>query len=213
MAKPFLFACLGLCLFALLALPAARLCLLPGDRALYTTIQAQRSSSLKPFFRTVTRAGDRDILTPVAAGMVLWQRQNPKLGLFLASYALAVPLLEILAKKAIARPRPPGSHSGYGFPSGHALASTALYGMLMVLLREKIPYRKWQQGIAGGLLLLTFLIGLSRLYLGVHWPSDVLGGHLLGGAYCFLGIALYRKIQIRSKAQNRGKSFFICGGA
>jgi membrane-associated phospholipid phosphatase len=105
------------------------------------------------------------------------------------------------------RPRPhqyfaagPALHSSHGFPSGHALASAALYGMLLALVRSRVRSRGWRRVITGGLLLLILSIGFSRIYLGAHWPSDVLGGFALGGAYCWLAVALYegKSVPVRS---------------
>src|SRR5262249_55591787 len=141
----------------------------------------------------VTKAGSYKVLVPVGMSVLLWQRDNWRRMLFLSFYALGVPLLETAAKRAVARPRPPdyfvadpALHASHGFPSGHALAAAALYACPLVLLRRRIRPRRWQWVSSGGLLLLIFLIGSSRLYLGAHWPSDVLGGYALGGAYCSL---------------------------
>src|SRR5262245_19499534 len=107
----------------------------------------------------------------------------------LAFYTLGVPLLESGAKHAVARPRPhqyfaagPGLHPSHGFPSGHALAAAALYGMLLALLRSRVCSPGRRRVLTGAILFLILGIGSSRIYLGAHWPSDVLGGLALGGA-------------------------------
>jgi membrane-associated phospholipid phosphatase len=141
-------------------------------------------------------------------GVLLWQRNNWRLLLFLIFYSLGVPLLETGAKLAVARPRPyhyfvsgPPLHPSHGFPSGHALAAAAFYGLLLVLLRRRVRSRGWQRVITGGILLLILLIGCSRIYIGAHWPSDVLGGFALGGAYCLLAVAVYERIERRADAR------------
>jgi undecaprenyl-diphosphatase len=82
--------------------------------------------------------------------------------------------------------------SGFSFPSGHAVASAAFYPLLgWVLLRRR--------GVAAGVVgygtgaLFALFVGVGRLYLGVHWPSDVLAGWLLGFAQSALAIAWLRK--------------------
>lgn len=66
----------------------------------------------------------------------------------------------------------------YSFPSGHALVATAVYGLIAIFLSKDFPrYRRLSFSLASVLIL---LIGLSRLYLGVHWLSDVVAGHAIG---------------------------------
>ena len=207
MPRPLFFALLNILLFVGLALPAAYHYLLPGEELLYQVIQAGHSPFFTSLFRTVTRAGKARVLVPVGVGVFLWQLRHWRLLLFLAFYALGVPLLEGGMKQAVDRPRPRHSlasgalfHSTHGFPSGHALAAAVFYGMLLVLLLKRVRHRGWRWGITGGLLLLILLIGVSRIYLGAHWPSDVLGGYTLGGAYCSLATMVCGWIERREEA-------------
>jgi undecaprenyl-diphosphatase len=71
------------------------------------------------------------------------------------------------------------------FPSGHALLSAAVYLSLPALLGRPVAGAPARRGLFGLALLLTFLIGTSRVYLGVHWPSDVLGGWIIGSLWAF----------------------------
>ncbi len=189
-------------MFFSLALPAAHQHLLPGDELVYRAILEERSPLLNAFFHAVTKAGSSKVLVPVGVGVLLWQRNNWRLLLFLLFYSFGVAVLEIGAKYMVARPRPhqyfvsgPPLHSSHGFPSDHVLAAAAFYGMLLVLLRKAVRHRSWQWGIMGGILLLILLVGLSRIYRGAHWPSDVLGGYALGGAYCLLATVGYEWIE------------------
>jgi len=97
-------------------------------------------------------------------------------------------------KDAVARPRPPGPHlapaTGFSFPSGHSLNSATTYGLLAVLVwRSRAPRPlRWAAVVAA--LVLPFGIGLSRIALGVHYPSDVLGGWLAGIAFVAAGAVL-----------------------
>jgi undecaprenyl-diphosphatase len=199
---------LSLLFFMSLALPATHHYLLPGDELVYYALRAGHSPFYNSLFRALTKAGRYPVLIPVGIGVVIWQRTNRRLLLFLALYTLGTPLLEIGAKYAIARPRPrylleagPLVHSSHGFPSGHALAAAALYGMLLVLLHRRESSRGWQWAITGSLLLLILLIGVSRIYRAAHWPSDVLGGYALGAAYCSLATVVYRWIENRGETK------------
>lgn len=102
-----------------------------------------------------------------------------------------------LLKDFFARPRPPGQHltyaAGYSFPSGHAMVSMAFYGFLAYLLWVNIPGRSGRCW-AALLMLLIFLIGMSRIYLNVHYASDVLGGFLFGGLFMLVFAVIYRRM-------------------
>jgi undecaprenyl-diphosphatase len=71
------------------------------------------------------------------------------------------------------------------FPSGHALMSAAVYLMLAALLGRELKRPALRRHLLGLAVLLTLLIGTSRVYLGVHWPSDVLGGWLIGSLWAW----------------------------
>lgn len=85
---------------------------------------------------------------------------------------------------------------GYSFPSGHAMISLAFYGMLAYLLWLNLRTRSRQAWVpAVALVSLALLIGLSRIYLGVHYPSDVIGGFAAGGAWLLACITALRAIR------------------
>ncbi|PAF53874.1 hypothetical protein BKH42_03840 [Helicobacter sp. 13S00482-2] len=113
---------------------------------------------------------------------------------FGVSIALSVVILKIL-KEIVARDRPNenwlSSASGFSYPSGHSLAISLFCSLLFLLIiSSKIKiFWKTFMGILGALLI--FLIMYSRVYLGVHYPSDVLGGFLLGLTLAFFSTGIY----------------------
>lgn len=126
----------------------------------------------------------------IAAGFCLRARQHKSLLVILGAVLLAMALSNVI-KVTYARARPEASVSlihawGYSFPSGHATTAVALYGALYYWLWNH-PGRVRLRVLLGFLaMLFSLLIGFSRIYLGVHFPSDVLAGFCLGGAAAIL---------------------------
>ncbi|MFI5199044.1 MAG: phosphatase PAP2 family protein [Candidatus Limnocylindrales bacterium] len=119
-----------------------------------------------------------------------------RLALIVALVLIGATLFTHVVKEFVERPRPPWPHlvpaPGYSFPSGHTLNSTVTYGLLAVVAwraRLAVLARRAAVAIA---VTLPFLIGLSRIALGVHYPTDVLGGWLGGVAFVALGATLIR---------------------
>lgn len=122
----------------------------------------------------------------------------------MAAAVVAVPLAAVAVisalKVAFGRTRPPGAFEDprlqhalhYSFPSGHATASTAVAVVLAyVLVREGVVGR-WALAAA---VLFGVLVGLSRVYLDVHWATDVVGGWAVGLALASGGVALYERLR------------------
>ncbi len=113
---------------------------------------------------------------------------------------IGVGLLELIVKTTVRRGRPSADLvdvfkilNDYSFPSGHVLLFTAFLGFLLFLIYTLTP-RSWAR--ACGMIVLGVLIalvGVSRVYLGEHWPSDVIGAYLLGTLWLALIIYIYRK--------------------
>lgn len=144
----------------------------------------------------ITSMGNIGLLTGLVlltAIYLLITKQYLALWHWLAAFTFPLMLVELL-QHFYALPRPPGLAmlDGYAYPSGHATMATATYGFLAILLARNVwpPYRLVIYIFAS---LLITLIAFSRLYLGAHWLTDVIGGILLGLAWtALLGIA-YRR--------------------
>lgn len=103
-----------------------------------------------------------------------------------------------LIKMLVDRPRPSADHvhvsvflSDKSYPSGHVLVFTVFFGFLLYLLFKKTKHQTGEIIPSILLILLIATIGISRIYLGVHWASDVLGGYLLGTLWLIFTIRLY----------------------
>lgn len=82
----------------------------------------------------------------------------------------------------------------YSFPSGHSMMSMILYGYLIYIIYNKFKNKKYKLLLISVLSILIFCIGFSRIYLGVHYVSDVIGGFVLGIAYLIIYIDINKKI-------------------
>lgn len=145
-----------------------------------------------------TALGGRTVLTTIVAiaiGLLVIRRLWLTAGLVLAA-TLIGSILSAQAKLLFNRPRPElVDHlvdvRGLSFPSGHATNSAIIYLTLALLITQVVPGRSTRRYIIAVAVFLTGIVGISRVYLGVHWPSDVLAGWSIGTcwalAWWFLG--------------------------
>lgn len=165
------------------------------DHATAQLIGAFRAQGIIPPFIWITNLGAPPLVGAllVAACLLLWlvNRSYAAAGLLVSTLGASVFLT--LGKLAFQRPRPVEAvifESSYAFPSGHATLSVAFYGFLGYLLIRSAS--RWNVRVrlffATGVLVL--LIGLSRIVLGVHYPSDVWAGYLVGTLWLIAGISL-----------------------
>lgn len=87
--------------------------------------------------------------------------------------------------------------SSLSFPSGHAFGSVCFYGILAWLIASRVPDKRAKIAIGVSAFVLIFFIGLSRIYLGVHYPSDVLAGYAAG--LFWIGVVALTDIQLRKQ--------------
>ena len=132
----------------------------------------------------------------VGAGAVfLWRRSRRRLAAFVVVTALGGGLLGTAVKLAVDRPRPVVDHPvatafGKSFPSGHAMSATVCYGALLLAFLPVVP-RRARRATVVTTVVLVLAIGASRVLLGVHFLSDVVGGHLLGLAWLAGAVAVF----------------------
>jgi undecaprenyl-diphosphatase len=166
--------------------------LLTWDLPIQREVEASRTSGLDQFFRGVSRLGSQiPVLTlGTVAAAVTWRRcRAVSTALLVATFSR--PALEFLVKGLVGRDRPdlerlvPGN--GPSFPSGHVLAAVALWGLLPVIVSLYTRRRAIWWASVGVSITLIVAIAASRVYLGVHWFSDVTAG-LVAGAFFLLGV-------------------------
>lgn len=156
------------------------------------------SNSLTPIVKIITFFASATwivIFTIILFVIIRNKRQNILLGTNLC----IVTIINQILKHIFKRSRPTEfriiDESGYSFPSGHSMVSMAFYGYLIYLVYKNIKnkYLKWILIIV--LSILIILIGISRIYLGVHYTSDVLGGYLLSVSYLVLFIHITNSME------------------
>lgn len=145
----------------------------------------------------ITRLGNPSIVilvTAVTLGSLWWKHRRQEANIF-AIACLGAVILNTGLKLVFRKPRPQlWSHSisetSFSFPSGHALGSFVLYGFIAYLLAERYP--KFARPIYSLSVILIALIGFSRLYLGVHWPTDIIAGYGLGFLWLMICLTLLK---------------------
>jgi membrane-associated phospholipid phosphatase len=137
----------------------------------------------------------------IALLLVRWQRFW-----WLLALGLSVPgglILNAAVKQLFQRARPHFddpllSLTSYSFPSGHTAGATVFYGFLTVLLLAHVRQRRWRVAIIAGAICMVTLVALSRIYLGVHYPSDVIGAIFEGLIWLALCLSAVRVLWRRS---------------
>lgn len=137
------------------------------------------------------------ILLCVVFAIVL---KNKKTALLIMLNLAIVYLLNVLIKTIIARPRPEVLklvyETSYSFPSGHAMVATGFYGFLIYITYKKVKTKNLRNFIIAFLSLLILLIGISRIYLGAHYATDIIGGFVIGTIYLVGFINIIKRVKI-----------------
>lgn len=167
------------------------------DQPLLVFIASHRQPTLTGIMHFITWLGEPWFIIPVLilAGIIFWYKTKSWQSLYiLVSAVTGAGIFDLLFKSLVARARPGAilrvlDVPGYAFPSGHA-ALTVFYIMMGYLISRRV--KAWQLKVAVwfAAVLMAMLIGISRVYLGVHWPTDVLGGWILALVWATLVIGI-----------------------
>ena len=154
-----------------------------------------------PIAKFVTNLGGAIFI--IALAIVLFiVIKNKKVGISIFTNLAIITILNQLLKRILQRPRPTEyriiEETGYSFPSGHSMISMAFYGYLIYLIYKYIEnkYVKWI--LISLLSILICMIGVSRIYLGVHYTSDVLGGFCISISYLVIYISAVKKFLLEN---------------
>ena len=180
------------------------------------TTRAKKMDSM-PFvpltflFRTITHLIDIPvIITWVLIVAFIFYRKQWKMEsyLMLGNLALAG-ILIVTFKNIYQRPRPEIVHlveeKGFSFPSGHSLAVTLMVGSLIVILSQRIKNTTWRKVVQIGLGIYLVSVLVSRIYLGVHYPSDVIASLCVGLGVLFMEFPFYDKLRFQWRFKGKQK--------
>lgn len=171
------------------------------DSSIYETLMGFRCSFLDNFFKAITWFGNpMTIIGLIVIFIAIFRNKD---SLLLTISALDSVIVNSIIKHIVKRDRPNilrlVSESGYSFPSGHAMISVCVYGFLfyLAMVRIKNKYLRWVSCFVLGFLI--FGIGISRIYVGVHYASDIIAGYALAGIEIILLIQCEDLIKLRGK--------------
>lgn len=148
------------------------------------------SPCLTAMMKTITNIGDSVVVIVFCLALFLSPKTRKTIALPVSAAVILSAVTNLVLKQIFARGRPDVlrliSETGYSFPSGHAMINASLYGMLILLIWKYCSTFFWKAVLSAICIGLTVLIGFSRVYLGVHYFGDVLGGWLFGTAVSLL---------------------------
>ena len=167
------------------------------------------SDNITPIAILITNFGGAITLIGLTIIFLLIMK-NKKMSFSILLNLVIVTFLNIFLKNIIQRPRPDDfrliNETGYSFPSGHSMISMAYYGYLIYLIFKFVKNKKLKNFLITFLCILILTIGLSRIYLGVHYTSDVIAGFVLSVSYLIIYTSIIKKYIIEREEENDNKN-------
>ena len=163
------------------------------DNSIYNFLISLRSNPMDTFMKTITKFGNTMSVIIILAILVFILKKDD--GYLLVMNTVCVVSTNQILKHIIRRPRPDHlrlvKEKGFSFPSGHSMVSIALYGILIYIVNKNVKNKALKIILTILLSSMILFIGLSRIYVGVHYPSDVLSGYILATVITILVIDYY----------------------
>ena len=168
------------------------------DNFIYNSLDKIMCVPLTNFFKVVTNFANYIVIIILCVVSFIISK-NKWYGVFVSVDAINSTIINKILKSIFVRPRPEilrlVNESGYSFPSGHAMASFSFYGFIIYLIYRSNIQNKYKKILYIFLSLIILLIGISRIYLGVHYASDVLAGYIMAGIHLIIYTYLIEKLQ------------------
>jgi membrane protein DedA with SNARE-associated domain/membrane-associated phospholipid phosphatase len=182
--------------------------LVVADQAVFAFLQQLRTAPVDRLMVGITEMGSGGVMLPLVVAVAAWlalQRCWRTAAYWIATVASAEIMVQVL-KRTLGRHRPLPLYHGieqYSFPSGHATLSAVILASLAFLLTRGQTTR-WRMTVAAMAAVYVALVGFSRLYLGAHWLSDVLGGFSFGLAAVAVSAMIYTQHGVQEAIRPRG---------
>ena len=196
-----LFLALALLIFGVLAYLVTNNQTGDLDSFVYSIVTFSKTDFLTGFYKFITFFASEIMVGLISLAFILIFK-NKSYGVFAIVNAVNIVVLNIVLKLIFMRDRPYDlmiiNESGYSFPSGHAMAALGFYGFIIYLIWHFNLSKKAKIIFTILIAILILLIGVSRIYLGVHYASDVLAGYMVSTIYLILYITFVSKhLQLR----------------
>lgn len=164
------------------------------DNIIYSWISYFRNDVITWIMKFITMFCSIVIIVIINLTILLFVKKK-KYAFYITLNLIVVTILNTIIKAIVARPRPLELSlievDGFSFPSGHAMVSVAFYGFITYIIAHLKINKKYKILLCSFLIILTGLIGISRIYLGVHYASDVFAGFALGLGYLMIYITCF----------------------
>ncbi len=166
------------------------------DKVIYEGIIKFRCDFLDSFFKFITVFGNINTIFFIACLFLIIKRNKD--ALLLSVISVICPTVMYIIKSIIKRQRPTIlqliDQGGYSFPSGHAMIAVCVYGYFIYYFYRHVKNKCLRNFVCTFLVIFILLIGISRIYLGVHYPSDILGGYLISSIILIIIIDSFKII-------------------
>ena len=181
------------------------------DQPIQTAVRGDLPTALTTFFKLVTSLiNPLGIIIWVSALVLFflykkWKIEAALLAGNLVLHGILIKLIKLLYQRS----RPSILHlveeGGYSFPSGHSMATAIVVGTLIIIVQQRMQNQQIKRLVQGLLLLFILTIMASRVYLGVHYPTDVIGGALMGFAILNIEFPFYDKLRFQWRFKGKQK--------
>lgn len=181
------------------------------DSSIQTALRGDFPAFATLFWTNITLLGNATVLLPICLAVAFYcyqKRWTIESYFILASFAV-MGVLSTALKYVYQRPRPSiewlVDTPGYSFPSWHAASTLMVAGVMVILVQQHMKPSPMKRLVQVGLIVLAMLVGISRIYVGVHYPTDIIGGWLLATTLLHLLFPFYDRLRFQWRFQGKQK--------
>ena len=182
------------------------------DENVFNAVKPYTTAALTGFMRFITFLGKHTLLIPLNLLLIFYfiYKKQKWFAIRITALSLSSVILSFSLKTYFRRERPElqliGDVGGYSFPSGHALISVVFYGLFIHIVWHEVKHKWLRTVLVVSLILLILLISFSRIYLRVHYASDVIAGLSVGFIWVVLSLQIIHRIEKRYIARRARKA-------